>query len=240
MQSGSATETGTPGRESNPQGQSDLTSRAQIRDAALELFAEHGPDAVSVRQIAERSGVSTALVLYHYGSKAGLKEAVDDHAARVFGDLFDPDVAEQLAEQLSEGDATSLAEVFARSFPPDSPLPAYLRRLLLSGDPAGERLFQQWYEATRRMLDDAQQAGYVPPSDDPEVRAAFMLANDLALITLRNPISAALGTDPMAGEGLRRWAREASVIYRDGVWTPETVQQEQTSEHGEDTREDQS
>src|SRR5699024_8698940 len=118
---------------------------------------------------------------------------------------------EQFARRLmAEGDAVSIAEAFAESFPPDSPLPTYLRRLLLSGSPEGERLFRQWYEATLLMLRTMRDEGLAAPSDDPEVRAAFMLANDLALILLRRPIEAAIGADPMAGAGLTRWAREVS------------------------------
>lgn len=199
----------------------DLTARAQIRDAALRLFAEQGPDAVSVRQIAEEAQVSTALVLYHYGSKAGLREAVDTHAAAAFGDLLDLGNSEQLARQLlAEGDAVSIAAEFARSFPPGSPLPAYLRRLFLSGDPAGDRLFRQWYDATKLMLAAMRDEGFAAPTDDPAVRAAFVLVNDLAVILLRGPITAALGIDPLAPEGLTRWAKEASAVYRDGVFAP--------------------
>lgn len=198
---------------------SDLTARALIRNAALQLFADHGPAAVSVRQIAEQAQVSPALVLHHYGSKAGLREAVDAYAANAFGDLLDLGNSEELARRLlAEGDSGSIAAAFARSFPPDSPLPAYLRRLLLSGDPVGERLFRQWYEATLvllRTMTDEELAG---SSSDPEVRAAFLLANDLALILLRTPVQHALGVDPLTPEGLARWAQEASVVYRDGVW----------------------
>lgn len=214
---------------------SDFTARALIRDAALRLFAEHGPDAVSVRQIAEQAQVSPALVLHHYGSKVGLREAVDDHAARAFGDLLDLANSEQLARQLvAEGDAVSIAEAFAEGFPPDSPLPGYLRRLLLSGDPMGERLFRQWYEATLVMLRAMGDEGIATPSGDPEIRAAFMLANDLALILLRRPIEAAIGTDPMVGAGLTRWAKEVSKIYRDGVWTPRPSDPERDSRQGEE------
>lgn len=44
------------------------TARAVIRDEALRLFAERGPDDVTVRQIAA-AGVSPALVVHHFGSK---------------------------------------------------------------------------------------------------------------------------------------------------------------------------
>lgn len=200
---------------------SDITARAQIRDAALRLFADHGPDAVSVRQVAEAAEVSTALVLYHYGSKGGLEEAVESHAAAAFDDLLEIDNAEGLAQMMvAEGDGMSVAEAFASNFGADSPLPAYLRRLLLSGSPAGERLFGRWYDATLVMLRAMREAGYAAPTEDVEVRAAFLLASDLALVVLRDPIRAALGTDPLSGDGLARWAREATAVYRDGILTP--------------------
>jgi AcrR family transcriptional regulator len=69
-------------------GQGDLTARARIRHQALRLFADHGPDAVTVRQIATAAGVSPALLLHHYGSKQGLRRAVDEHVTGVFDALF--------------------------------------------------------------------------------------------------------------------------------------------------------
>lgn len=208
-----------------------MTARARIRDAALRLFADHGVDSVSVRQIAELAEVSTALVLYHYGSKAELKQAVDSYAAETFAELIDFDSSAELAELFTEGEGGSLAELFARSFPVDSPLPDYLRRVLLTGDPVGEWLFRQWYDTTLRIVEAMRQAGYVAESDDPEVRAAFLVANDLGMIMLRRPIASALGHDPMSHEGLVRWASELATIYRDGLWTGRQT----STEHGTDS-----
>jgi len=50
-------------------------SRAAIRTAAVELFAEHGYAQVTVRQIAARAGVSPGLVIKLMGSKADLYSA---------------------------------------------------------------------------------------------------------------------------------------------------------------------
>jgi AcrR family transcriptional regulator len=194
----------------------DLTARANIRNAALRLFAERGHDAVTVREIAAAAGVSPALVVHHFGSKDGLRAAVDGYAAQAFDSLFAMDERD-LAEMLTGADSMSIAEVFARAFPHGSPLPAYLRRLLLVNDPAAAALFGRWYDLTRRLLDSMTDMGAARPTEDPAVRAAFFLVNDLALILLRNQVAAAIGVDPLTPEGIARWAQEATTVYTRGA-----------------------
>ena len=198
----------------------DLTARANIRNAALRLFAERGHDAVTVRAIATEAGVSPGLVLHHFESKEGLRAAVDAYAAESFDALFAELSSEDLAEMLARGEATSsVAEAFARTFPHGSPLPAYLRRLLLTNDPVGAALFGRWYALTRRLLDAMLELGAATPTDDPAVRAAFLLVNDLALILLRNQIATAIGDDPLTPDGLDRWARDVTAVYVGGAFT---------------------
>jgi AcrR family transcriptional regulator len=195
----------------------DLTGRATIRNAALRLFAERGHDAVTVREIAAAAGVSPALVVHHFGSKDGLRAAVDGYAAQAFDGLFAMD-EQDLAEVLTGDGWVSVAEMFARAFPHGSPLPAYLRRLLLANDPAGAALFGRWYALTRRLLDSMAEMGAARPAEDPAVRAAFFLVNDLSLILLRNQIAAAIGVDPLTPEGITRWAKEVTAVYTKGAF----------------------
>jgi AcrR family transcriptional regulator len=204
----------------------DLTAKATIRNAALRLFAERGHDAVTVRQIATAAGVSPALVVHHFGSKDGLRAAVDDHAAKAFDTLFEID-EHDLAKMLTGGNSMSIAEMFARAFPHGSPLPAYLRRLLLVNDPAAAALFGRWYALTRRLLDAMTELGAARPAEDPAVRAAFLLVNDLALVLLRNQVAAAIGVDPLTPEGITRWAAEVTTVYAEGAF--ETASGEEPS-----------
>jgi AcrR family transcriptional regulator len=196
----------------------DLTARANIRNAALRLFAERGHDAVTVREIAAAAGVSPALVLHHFGSKDGLRAAVDDYASQAFDSLFAMDDQDVAAALTGDGFG-SVAEMFARAFPHGSPLPAYLRRLILTNDPAGAALFGRWYALTRRLLGSLTEMGAARPTEDPAVRAAFLLVNDLALILLRNHVAAAIGVDPLTPEGITRWAQEATAVYTKGAFT---------------------
>jgi len=55
---------------------SDLTARARIREAAIELFADRGIEGATIRDIAEKAGVSSGLLRHHFGSKEGLLVAV--------------------------------------------------------------------------------------------------------------------------------------------------------------------
>jgi AcrR family transcriptional regulator len=192
----------------------DRTARAVIRDEALRLFAGRGPDAVSVRQIATAAGVSPGLVIHHFGSKDGLREAVDAHVLAMFGamlgELTTPDLYDPSA-------AGSLAEAVMRHLPPDSPVPAYLRRLLLSGGDPGRELFRRLYEGSRMALDAMAGAGLAARGADPAVRAAVLMSNDLAVLLLREPLADVLGTDPLSAAGMARWGREMLAIYAAGL-----------------------
>jgi TetR/AcrR family transcriptional regulator, regulator of cefoperazone and chloramphenicol sensitivity len=195
----------------------DRTAKALIRDEALELFARDGPDAVTLRRIAAAAGVSPALVVHHYGSKQRLRVAVDEHVAAVIDAMF-ADLAS--ADWTADGLGLSFAELLLQQLPPGSPIPGYLRRLLLAGDRAGTDLFRRWHAATTAVLEELVAAGMARPSRDPAIRAAFLLANDVAVLLLREQLSDVLGVDPLGGQGLVRWTDEALSMYRDGLFVP--------------------
>ncbi len=197
---------------------SDLTAKAAIRNAALRLFADRGADAVSVREVAAEAEVSPALVMHHFGSKDGLRAAVDEHVAHTFDAMLDALTDEGLGEALGDGDSTSLAEAFVAAFPQDSPLPDYLRRLLLTRDPTGDRVFARWYDESVRVLAQLEEAGVARPSGDRRVRAAFLLVNDLAAILLARQIGQVSGVDLQSQPGMSRWTAEAVDVYTRGAF----------------------
>ena len=59
-------------------------TRERILGCAEELLARRGYDAVSVADIAQACGVSTALIYYHYTDKDSLLRALADRASEVF------------------------------------------------------------------------------------------------------------------------------------------------------------
>jgi len=59
-------------------------TRARIQRVALELFAEQGYERTSLREIAERLGVTKAALYYHFKSKEDIvRSFTEDHFARL-------------------------------------------------------------------------------------------------------------------------------------------------------------
>jgi TetR/AcrR family transcriptional regulator, regulator of cefoperazone and chloramphenicol sensitivity len=195
----------------------DRTARARIRDGALRLFSDRGPDGVTIRDIAAAAAVSPALVMRHYGTKDGLREAVDQYVAGTFDAMLAQVSDSAEAGPFSPESVPALAEMIAANLPPESAIPAYLGRMLVSSGPAGSALFRRLYEVSREALSRMAAAGTVSAGPDPAIRAALLLVNDLAVLILRDRIREVVGADPLSAAGARRWGAEVLAVYRDGL-----------------------
>ena len=195
----------------------DRTARARIRDGALELFAAFGPDAVTVRGIAARAGVSPSLVIRHYNSKNGVRSAVDAYVVDVFEAMMAQVSAPSCDERSEPAVPLSFVEMVTKSLPHDSAIPGYLGRMLIAGDPEGSALFQRLHDVSKATLADMIASGSATLGHDPDVRAAFLLVNDLAVMILRDRLTEVLGVDPISPDGLHRWGTEVLSVYRGGL-----------------------
>ena len=54
----------------------DGTTKAKIERAALTLFAEHGIDGVSTKQIAKKAGISEGAIYRHFSGKEDLARSM--------------------------------------------------------------------------------------------------------------------------------------------------------------------
>jgi TetR/AcrR family transcriptional regulator, repressor for neighboring sulfatase len=93
---------------------------AAVLDAAAQLFAERGPAATSIRDVAARSKVNHGLVFRHFGTKEQLVGAVLDHLAGRITALVDEGAAKEDLQLAVDRHARVVA------------------RALLDGYPAGE------------------------------------------------------------------------------------------------------
>ena len=107
---------------------SDLTSRARIRNAGLHQFATSGFAGTPMRAIAAEAGVTIGLISHHFGSKEGLKEAVESWIVEQFANAIaraDTQAGDSVAS------ATNRDESVAEMMLENPLIVAYLRRDLL-------------------------------------------------------------------------------------------------------------
>lgn len=195
----------------------DRTTAAIIRDAAMELFAERGFSGVTVRQVASAAGVSPGLVMHHFGSKDGLKAAVDGRAVEFFDTMLG-----ELVRIEEEGGSASLAALFVDRLERQPALAGYIRRLLVDGGGTADALFERLFETTLAGIRSLTAAGFVRPAQDEPVRVAFLLANDLAMLLFRRQIERVIHVDPLTKPGLVRWTSEVVDVYTNGIFAPPT------------------
>ena len=60
----------------------DEPGRERVLEAGLELFGERGYHAVSIADIGRRAGIAKSVLYHHFGSKAGLFEAIAETETR--------------------------------------------------------------------------------------------------------------------------------------------------------------
>jgi TetR/AcrR family transcriptional regulator, regulator of cefoperazone and chloramphenicol sensitivity len=187
----------------------DLTARARIRDAAIELFSERGIGPASIRDIAERAGVSSGLLRHHFGSKDGLREACDEYAMAKMTEIRD---------RLMGRQAMFDPAVLAAIHPSAMLLQSYLIRSMMEGSSAS--LFDAAMEQGRVWL-----AGSDIKPADPEGYLAVLIAMKISIFLMRDQISHALGEDMTSPAGHRRMLRAAVEIFSLPMLTPELGEQ---------------
>lgn len=63
-------------------------TRVRIHEVALEVFTEHGYERATMREIADRLGVTRPALYYHYRSKEDILASVHDELAASVDDLL--------------------------------------------------------------------------------------------------------------------------------------------------------
>lgn len=147
------TTTSARGREKIPTGRAEVA--AAILEAATDLFAERGPAATSIRDIAARSNVNHGLVFRHFGTKEQLVGAVLDHLGANLSALLGTDTPPAVLEKSLDRQMRVMA------------------RTVLDGYPAGQ--LQKRFPNIATLLDG------VRPLYDDDVKARLAVANALAL-----------------------------------------------------------
>jgi AcrR family transcriptional regulator len=207
--------------------ESDLTTKARIRDAAMKLFAVHGVAASSMRAAAAAAGVSPGLVVHHFGSKAGLIRAVDESViARI--DLT-------LSEVPIEGSDPELiarrAEIVAAFLRRQPALCDYLARALVERTEASAELFHRLFAFAardKRLID----AGALRADADPFWRAMHQVILIVGPLLLRPLIERELGGELLSDENVARWTKARTDLLQHGLYTQSPAKARRGAQRG--------
>lgn len=90
---------------------------AAVLDAAADLFAERGPTATSIRDIAARSRVNHGLVYRHFGTKERLVGAVLDHLGAALSALVAAGAGADAIERATDRHTRVMARALLDGYP---------------------------------------------------------------------------------------------------------------------------
>ncbi|MBX3099445.1 MAG: TetR family transcriptional regulator [Salinibacterium sp.] len=156
----------------------DLTARARLRDAAIDCFAQRG-FAASVREIAQRAGVSQGLIRHHFGGKDNLRAECDEEVFRRFREIKGEGLA------MSPGQAIGMLsqlEEFGPTF-------VYILRSVLDGGVVGRAFVEHLIVDTELFMEQAVRAGTVRESRDPSGRARYLVTSALGSMLVQLTLS---------------------------------------------------
>lgn len=158
----------------------ELTGRARILQAAVRRFAVDGMSA-SLRSIAADAGVSAGLILHHFGSRDGLREACDEHVLA--------QIRANKSSVLVDGGAGGAAALLVQMAQVEAyaPLVGYTLRCLQDGGPRLRRFVDHVVEDAVGYLREAERTGTVRPSRFPEERARLLAEQSLGALMLQLP-----------------------------------------------------
>ncbi len=193
----------------------DLKAAARIRDAALASFAEHGVAATTIRGVATAAGVSPSLVQHHFGTKSGLRAAVDayviDQVTASFGTTIEDGAPEDIAERAGRRITDFIAAnpiVFR-----------YLVQALLAGDDDAVELFRFVVRLSAEPFERLSRRGIMHRDLDIEWAAIFVVFVNFAPVLLEHALDELLGHGVLTDAGLERFRKATTAMFTQGLFT---------------------
>jgi len=144
--------------------------RHQLLRAGMKLFADRGYSGTGLREIAAEAGVSLGLVRTHFGSKDGLRTAIDAYVLEEIKALY-ATVIQHSATEALERAVEDAVEWITR----DRDALMYARMALMEKTPGSQALFNQLLTIMRQFVDANAKRGLLQPDVDREWAAIYML-----------------------------------------------------------------
>jgi AcrR family transcriptional regulator len=163
----------------------DLTAKARIRNAALELHGTKGESNTTVREVAQAAGVTHGLVVHHFGNKDGLRRAVAQHVVDRIRQAVNAIPPTGTAGEIGRARAANTARLWA-----DNPaLVRYVRRALLDPAATGTELLEFFADLTRQSVRELRAAGVITSDEPEESQILRIIIGELGPLVLAPTVS---------------------------------------------------
>ncbi|WP_460662531.1 TetR family transcriptional regulator [Kribbella swartbergensis] len=188
---------------------------ARIRDAALVRFGRDG-FAAGLRAVAADAGVTAGLVVHHFGSKDGLRQACDAHVL----DFIRSEKMKATTGSMSGIVQLAQVEEYA-------PYALYALRSVQAGGELGTAFVDHMCKDAEQYLEAGVQAGMIKPSRDPAGRARYLTYQGMGSLLLWMSLhQGSLELDDFRAE-LRRLSDEITLpaleLFTDGLFTSRSM-----------------
>jgi len=201
-----------------PADRETVDGRRRLLNTALKLFAEKGFDRVTVREIAAASNVSIGLIKHHFGSKDGLRAAVDDAFMAQFEEALTIARGPISPEHLTSEDfAVGIDDWIGRHQDGWPETVNYFRRALLEESDWGYALFARFYGIVQQTIAGMDADGRVSDDVDRLWLPFLMMYLELGTMLLDPYIRRALGKSGFDGDLWRRRHRAYMSLIGRGI-----------------------
>lgn len=151
-----------------------MSTRARIRDTAVRRYGIDG-FGTGLRSIAADADVSPALVLHHFGSKEGLRQACDAHVLQVIKEH----------KRAATGPSGPSAAFMAMAQIDElAPLLGYALNSIADGGEAARAFFDHFVADAEEYISAAVAEGAIRPSRDERARAVYLTLAGFGAILL--------------------------------------------------------
>lgn len=184
----------------------EQSATERILWSAIDLFGRQGIRGTSLKAIAEQAEVSPALIMHHFRSKDGLRDACDQRVAAF--------VRASKTDSIRKGPRFLPMSVDAQ-VRESRPALRYLARILVEGSPHVDALLDELVEDALAYTAEAEAAGWVKPSADPRARMVVLTIWSLGTLVLHDQLRRLLDVDLLGEDGdVVGYVRPAVEIFK--------------------------
>lgn len=168
-------------------------TRARLLAAGLHHFGQSGFEATSTRTLANAAQTNIASIAYHFGGKAGLRDACAEEVARRIGVLTGATaIPGPLTQDQARAALTGLLQTviaFLATAPEARDITAFVLREIAEDGPVLARLYTGFFEPKHKELCViwAAATGADPASEDVRL-AVFSMIGQLLYFRLGQPL----------------------------------------------------